>query len=77
MGQGAMEKQMAGVVAIRKVYGPFNNYVTLKTAIFRPPLPYLTLRNKWLDPPYLLRNAHLISLDLFCVFSRFSCNFAF
>ena len=25
---------------------PFNNYVTLKTALFRPPIPYVTLRNK-------------------------------
>ena len=28
--------------------GPFNNYVTLKTALFRPPLPYVT---KSMTPP--------------------------
>ena len=57
--------------------GPFNNYVTLKTALFRPPLPYVTLRNKWLDHPCLLCNAHLFPLfcAFFCFFLRFNSDF--
>ena len=48
--------------------GPFDNYVMLILALFRPPsLPYVNSRNKWLDSPL----CYLTSL----VFNRFS--FAF